>query len=344
MLKNKFCRQIERLLFSVFKKIYNPKSLIFRDFVNNEWWKLNPNWDSHVVFTEEFLENWAGFYLENKSRIINIFENFNKNLDETSVEIARQLWERNVFCLPRKKVQNMFLYNSQVFLTLHEREERNNFDFSDNEMWKMLGGYYKYGFSYIEDKIRDYIKGRDFIDGGAFDGDSSKVLLQYSPKKIYAFELSPETFKLLQNNVAELKTEFIIPKNIALYSFSGEIGLLGEGLSCKAENNSEIKAQCITLDQFAEENSLNVGLIKLDVEASELEVIQGAERIIREQKPVISLSIYHHPKDMFYVKEIIEKFSDDEYKFLVRTTSPYSLNTDIMLIAYPKHLEASQNA
>jgi len=344
MLKNKIVKQTERILFSVFKRLYASQSPIFRDFINDEWWKINTNWASHVVFTEEFLENWAKFYFENKDNIGEIFDKFSENMDMTSVEIAQALWERNVFFLPRQKVQNLYLYNTEKFLTSHELEERKNFDFFDKGMWRKLGGYYKFGFSYAEDKIQDYVKGRDFVDGGAFDGDSSKVLLQYNPKKIYAFELSPETFKLLQNSAAEEKSGTIIPKNSALYSYSGEIGLSGAGLSCKTDGNSEFKADCVTLDEFAEKNSLDIGLIKLDVEGAELEVIQGAERIIREHKPVISLSVYHHPKDLFYAKELIENFSDDGYKFLLRTTSPYSLNTDIMLIAYPKALEVSLNA
>ena len=49
--------------------------------------------------------------------------------------------------------------------------------------------YYHHGMRFLPDTVKDYVKGKIFIDGGAWIGDSSLVFMNYTPKKVLAFDM-----------------------------------------------------------------------------------------------------------------------------------------------------------
>lgn len=53
----------------------------------------------------------------------------------------------------------------------------------------------------------------------------------------------------------------------------------------------------VTLDQYCYQNNIFPDVITMDVEGSEFEVIKGAEKTLREKKPIIFMSV--HPEFMY---------------------------------------------
>jgi hypothetical protein len=93
---------------------------------------------------------------------------------------------------------------------------------------------------------------------------------------------------------------------------------------------------CIELtdiDSFINENNLNLGVIKLDVEGMELWVIKEAIESIKKYKPVLLISIYYTPDDFFHIKPLIEDLNLG-YKFFVRKLAPSRMFSETMLIGY----------
>ena len=86
-------------------------------------------------------------------------------------------------------------------------------------------------------------------------------------------------------------------------SFISEIFNTGEGE----------EVEVITLDEFVEENNFEVGLIKLDVEGYELEVLTGAKETVKKFKPVMAISIYHRGQDFFEIPKLVKNLVP-EYK------------------------------
>ena len=76
-----------------------------------------------------------------------------------------------------------------------------------------------------------------------------------------------------------------------------------------------------------------MGLIKLDIEGSELEAIKAAKETIRKFNPILLISLYHHPKDFFEVKPLVETINPD-YTFRIRKLDPFQAFEETMLIAY----------
>ena len=67
-----------------------------------------------------------------------------------------------------------------------------------------------------------------------------------------------------------------------------------------------------------------VTFIKMDIEGAEYEALKGAERLIREYKPKLAVSVYHKPEDIWELPGLILSFCP-EYTFYLRH---YSLSSE----------------
>jgi hypothetical protein len=93
------------------------------------------------------------------------------------------------------------------------------------------------------------------------------------------------------------------------------------------------KVNVIRLDDFVEKNSLQVGLVKMDVEGFELEVIKGGIKTIQKQTPTLIISLYHTGKDFFEIPKILKTLVP-EYKFKFLNLNRASATFERVLIAY----------
>jgi FkbM family methyltransferase len=172
--------------------------------------------------------------------------------------------------------------------------------------------------------------GKDIIDGGAYKGDSAMFFSELSPRTIHAFEPSKITIDILHNNIRKYhKEKIIIPVNKAIgekectlefYSYGEDS--MGATIIPDMTRNIIEKIECITIDKYVEENHLDVGLIKLDLEGAECGAIQAATETIKKFKPILIVGLYHTPKDFFEIKPYLESL-ELGYKFFVRQM-PYS--------------------
>ena len=71
----------------------------------------------------------------------------------------------------------------------------------------------------------------------------------------------------------------------------------------------------------------------MDIEGNELEAIRGAEQVIRRDRPLLAISIYHRPVDFFRIKPLIESMHLG-YQFMIRKLTYHDLVSEIMLLGY----------
>jgi len=102
--------------------------------------------------------------------------------------------------------------------------------------------------------------------------------------------------------------------------------------SCVAEEGNE-KMELISIDEFVTEHNLSVGLIKMDLEGYEFEALKGAKKTIEKFKPVLLISIYHHPEEFFGTKKYIQELVPD-YKFKIKQLADFRVLAEIHLIAW----------
>jgi FkbM family methyltransferase len=133
------------------------------------------------------------------------------------------------------------------------------------------------------------------IDIGCHKGEILELFIRYAPKgKHFAFEPIPYYYE-------KLKTKFpsVNVLNCALSDESGKQKFFWikdkpaySGLSKRKFSNAddqiqEINVETKKLDEIIPEN-IKIKFIKIDVEGAELKVLQGAEKIIKRDKPVIA--------------------------------------------------------
>lgn len=136
------------------------------------------------------------------------------------------------------------------------------------------------------------------VDGGAFDGDGT---IAYSRKAgadglIFAFEPGVPAFRCLEHNIKLFEHQNVIASPFALGDKAGTCGYkpmpnadLGSSY-CDGEGDIRV----VTLDSIIKPgfpHHRKVDFMKLDIEGYELKALQGATRILTEDRPVMVLEI-----------------------------------------------------
>nr|WP_294861464.1 FkbM family methyltransferase [uncultured Fluviicola sp.] len=173
---------------------------------------------------------------------------------------------------------------------------RYQLDLSDYQEWLV----YFYCKSDSSDHLLNYLKqSKTIFDIGANIGQTALNMFKTQQSKrlnptIYAFEPYPKTFHKLKTNIDLNKNNHIRAFNIGL---SNEKGILhmtqhspsnSGGFRMTQESTNTISVPVISLDEFVYENHINhIDFIKIDVEGFEIQVIEGARKILETFKPIL---------------------------------------------------------
>jgi FkbM family methyltransferase len=156
-----------------------------------------------------------------------------------------------------------------------------------------------YVLNYIENKLRKSESPIIIFDVGANVGGYSLLIIEILKNiktKIFSFEPSQLTFEKLKESVSQFK-------NVSLFNFgfgkdsgkfilfsdqkhSGLASLYNRKLGYRNINlsNSE-EVEIKTIDNFCSENNIShIHFLKLDVEGNELDVLTGAQTMIKSGK------------------------------------------------------------
>ena len=167
-----------------------------------------------------------------------------------------------------------------------------------------------------------------FIDVGANLGKYTIFMGKKLGNKGFVISIEPEnhTVKLLKQNIILNKLKNVVVVEKACSSKSGKSTLYLEGTKYSGGLHSlkkyphhvnEIEIEVETLDSIISRLGFKrVDLIKIDVEGSEVEVLEGAQKIIRK----------YHPK---IICESLDKSSEEKitnllkkFKYIVKRVSP----------------------
>lgn len=280
------------------------------------------------IWKKEYLQDLANFN-EKLQKLLN-------NLDEESLKYTEKLLKINLKTSHVELIFNMI--KSYIKAKFFKKNLlKSKYSLGNNSTPDAYLQTYKNGFSYIENEYLKYVSGKDFIDGGAYIGDSAVILNELNPKSIHCFEPNSKNYNILKKTIKINQLEDkIIANDLGLEKESKTIYLKDSSVRCRVSvTETENKVNVISIDDYVSQNNLNIGLIKLDVESLEYNVILGAEKTIRAQEPVLLISVYHTLKDFLEIKPLIESYSKN-YEFIIRPTHSYSLNLEFMLIAYPR--------
>lgn len=158
----------------------------------------------------------------------------------------------------------------------------------------MNGSYEEEWISYISKLVKDKV----FLDIGANIGIYSLSLFK-SARQTFAFEPENETYARLVNNIkvnsiTNIKTVKKAVTNKKTSKLTLYINKENMGLSSLkiAYNEGKQIIQATNLDAFIKEQKITkIGLIKIDVEGSELDVLAGAPNTLSKLGPPILIEL-----------------------------------------------------
>ncbi|RJW37277.1 FkbM family methyltransferase [Clostridiales bacterium TF09-2AC] len=302
-----------------------------------------------------WIEYWKTYLTENIQTIGRKINDLKVGVDNESNEIIDLFLERNFYMMPIQKYAEFFLYDRSRIFSEWEingmNEGMNEADIMqkyqlDSGMWLETPVFkFHCGILLLPLGVQKQIKGKDIIDGGAFWGDSALVLQEYSPKSIHAFEPMPVNFKQLCEMKRKKQLDLLYPVQAGLGQKNSERTLYHhemlsgasvvnyKAIMNESPDTHSDNIDIVTIDSYTSTNGLDVGLIKLDIEGSELEAIKGAIETICKYKPILLISVYHLPKDFFEIKPLLESLNLG-YQFMFRKLVYHDPMTEVSLIAY----------
>ena len=140
---------------------------------------------------------------------------------------------------------------------------------------------------------------RVFFDAGANAGYYSLICSRTNPSaKIYSFEPVGHTYMNFIRNIALNSCTNILPFNFGLSDKEGTQEMYFNASETGAGSLRDIRgtgaeetARFMRLDDFAEKYNAVPDVMKIDVEGSELFVLRGGEKTLRENSPIIFVEI-----------------------------------------------------
>lgn len=178
----------------------------------------------------------------------------------------------------------------------------------------------------------------NIVDGGAYVGELYQSIKRHNLEleHWYCFEADEDNYKMLlsQSKKMGLKgVQICIEKGLwdkegVLY-FDAEKNTVSRIVNYKTENQIET----ISLNIYFKDRKCN--FIKLDIEGAEYPALCGALDIIRRDRPILAISIYHSVEDYYRIPEyLMEQLQD--YKYFIRHHA--LILSETVLYAIPNEL------
>jgi len=155
-------------------------------------------------------------------------------------------------------------------------------------------------FSYVEifvdddyrmSELTDLTGSEIVLDIGANVGLFALAMTGVNPNTlIYSFEPNPDPYSRLLLNLEANHASKVTPVAWAVYSECGQkkFNTAGATTGGSLDDHGGSIVNCTTVDEFCAERGIrSVGVLKIDVEGAELEVLRGAQRVLAFTKYVV---------------------------------------------------------
>lgn len=197
---------------------------------------------------------------------------------------------------------------------------------------------YMHGFSLAIERqyFEDFLPLRPrqvFVDGGGYDGQTSLQFAAWNEAyhRIHYFEPSPTMMNVSRRKLAGLRDVNFIQKG--LLNCNGTLRFdVDAGTASALSSTGQIKVEVVRLDDEVQEP---VDLVKLDIEGSEFDALDGAREHIKSSTPDLAVCIYHDQRDFWRVPRRVLGVNE-RYDMYVRHYSESVRETVMFFVAHQK--------
>ena len=183
------------------------------------------------------------------------------------------------------------------------------------------------------------LKEVNFVDCGAYIGDTIEELLKQNLNIGYTISFEPDNKNLIALNTTlsslNLNSSIVYPAGV--YSKNTILNFTNNGIDSSAaiSEDSSIKIPVVSLDTILLNSNPN--FIKMDIEGAEKEAIIGAKNIIQKYKPNLAICIYHKEEDLWELPLLINKI-EPSYDMYVRVHEDLCLSTVLYCISKDRYV------
>jgi FkbM family methyltransferase len=162
-----------------------------------------------------------------------------------------------------------------------------------------------------------------FVDCGAYDGDTLRAFLRQQSNRfgrIYAFEPDPVNYAKLRDYVSNLGTaaERIHIYNCGVGSRRRRLKFIAEGnMGSSFSSDGCTEVDVVPLAEVVPVTDAAIYL-KFDVEGGEWDALKGGMPLIEQGRPLMAISAYHRPDDLWQLPIYIESLGLN-YRTFLRT-------------------------
>ena len=194
------------------------------------------------------------------------------------------------------------------------------------------GGEKQYFIKEFEGKL----DGLTFLDAGAYTGDTVRELLAegIQPESVYCFEADSSNYAKLKKWVDSEKIVNIYCENYALWNKPEKLSMKYSNYNARITlDDAGGMVEGIRIDDYFKD--IRLGFIKMDIEGAERQALSGGMKVIKSNRPILAISIYHGLDDIVEIPQMLMRALEN-YSFVVRHHS-YTYS-EAVLYAAPKEL------
>lgn len=209
-----------------------------------------------------------------------------------------------------------------------------NWAFMDTKYLRIVKSIFR---DYWEPDLFPNNKDDVLVDVGAYVGDS---ILSYVSmygtdyKKIYAYEITPDSCFQLKNNVNKYSLHDVIIRQKGAGSKKDKMFLTGNLTDTSANRINKTGGQEIEIVRLEDDLDDIPTFIKMDIEGAEKDALLGLEGIIKEYTPKLAICTYHGYDDIWMIPKMIYEMNSN-YKFYMRYNGGDLIPTEFVLLCKP---------
>ena len=175
-----------------------------------------------------------------------------------------------------------------------------------------------------------------FIDGGGYSGDTVIEFVKHSNKNyksIFTWEPDEKNLFSLKKNTKAIRDVIIIEKGM----YSKETTLVFDSFGNDKSRINNAGESIIMVDSVDNVCSTsNICFIKMDIEGAELSALEGCRQVIKRDRPVLAICIYHSCEDLWHIPLWIKE-NTVNYDLFIRAHS--DSGSEIVAYGIPKELK-----
>ena len=178
--------------------------------------------------------------------------------------------------------------------------------------------------AYFVNDIPDWPRPKRFVDCGAFDGDTLRVMPHDGLRAVAAFEPDLDNFQKLSQWAQNASQSTLDDESAPQYllwpcGVWHETTILrfasGLGTGSRVDAAGDTVVPVVALDEALV--GFRPDFIKMDIEGAEPNALAGARRIITAHRPALAICVYHQSPHLWQMAGEIDSWHL-EYEFFLR--------------------------